>query len=381
MRDILGFLEKAAEKTGFDRQVYNLNNVPTDPSNITVIPYFGELKGLFVLSSLLLHRFKEQERPSKYLIMCSWPGFGDLFPYVDEYWSIQSEVHLKKIYPSAIGLDNRNELLGTYFRNLHQYFFEDVIPDSYFKTYYEHGLTDAFWQKFKQVKRFLPTIQASIGLGKEVVKEFAERGGFKVFVYPTFFVNKWHHNRTKVINAPKDFWAALIRRLLKEKFQPVVCKNAFTHDLSSEFSRDCIYFNGNSASKLLTAMRLSSCVLDMFNGTSRFALAARTPFVTVDERQRYMALKEYELDDLCGLYVPKKYIFSSATIIESGGLASWDFDIFNLLMLRLKEFLPTIDKEKLPTTNQSLEVVSYDCVRNKKFKKIGARLLKIPKDD
>jgi hypothetical protein len=110
-------------------------------------------------------------------------------------------------------------------------------------------------------------------------------------------------------------------------------------------------------------------------------LAARTPFLYVDERARYIGLKEYEIDDLCGITIPKKYIFSFSTIIDGGTGASWDFDIFNSIIIKLQDFLPTIDKEKLPPTGQTLENVSYDLVRNKKLKRIGTRLLKMPKDE
>jgi hypothetical protein len=133
--------------------------------------------------------------------------------------------------------------------------------------------------------------------------------------------------------------------------------------------------------KVMAAMRLTGCVLDVFSGISRFALAARTPFICVDDRGRYVGTKEFEIDDLCGFNIPKKYIFSFSTIIDGGNRTTWDFDIFNLLVARLRDFLPLIDREQLPPATYSLENVSYDVVREKKLKRIGARLLKTPKDD
>jgi hypothetical protein len=56
-------------------------------------------------------------------------------------------------------------------------------------------------------------------------------------------------------------------------------------------------------------------------------------------------------------------------------------DIFNLIISRLNEFLPNIDRDALPLTNRSVENVSYDSVRKKKLKRLGTRLLKIPKDE
>lgn len=382
MKDIAGLIAKAAEKTGFQRDFFNADNIPTDAANITVAPFFGDLRSFFILSSLLLHRYKEQDKPSKYHIICGWPGFAALFPYVNEYWSIQSDTHIKKMYPCVSGFSNKSELVSQYYRNLNQYFFEDVLSlDTQFLSYYDRGLTDAFWSKYKQVKRFLPSVPSSALLNKDFNREFMEKGGYKVFIYPAIHINNWHNNQCRFIQAPREFWVALINRLLKEGFLPVICKSFGTYDLSAEFSKNCIYFSDTDISKILTVMRMTGCVLDIFSGISRLALAARTPFVYVDERPRYIGMKEYEIDDLCGIDIPKKYIFSFSTIIDGGAVASWDFDIFNSIIIKLQDFLPTVDKEKLPPTGQSLENVPYDLVRNKKLKRIGTRLLKMPKDE
>ena len=382
MKDIAGLIAKAAEKTGFQRDTFKADNIPTDPSNITVAPFFGDIRSSFILSSLLLHRYKEQDKPSKYLIVCGWPGLSCLFPYVDEYWSIQNDSHAKKLYLNATGFTNKSELVGQYYRNLNQYFFEDVVSlDTQFQPYYDKCLTNDFWGKYKQVKRFLPSVPSSATLSKEFNREFMEKGGYKIFVYPITTVVNWHNNYCRQINVSKDFWIALIKRLLKERYLPVIYKNFNTYDLSAEFSKSCIYFSDVEVSKMLTVMRMTGCVLDIFSGISRFSLAARTPFLCVDERARYVGLKEYEIDDLCGITIPKKYNFSFSTIIEGGTVASWDFDVFNSIIIKLQDFLPIIDKENLPPTGQSLEQVSYDLVRDRKLQRIGTRLLKMPKDE
>src|SRR6516164_960318 len=103
MKDIAGLLAKAAERTGFKREYYKEENIPTDVSNITIAPFFGDIRSIFVLSSLLFHRYKEQDKPSKYLILCSWPGFASLFPSADEYWSLESDIHIKKMLGETVG--------------------------------------------------------------------------------------------------------------------------------------------------------------------------------------------------------------------------------------------------------------------------------------
>ena len=269
MKDIAGLITKAAEKTGFQRDYFNNDNIPTEAANISVAPFFGDIRSFFILSSLLLHRYKEQDKPSKYHIVCGWPGFAALFPYVDEYWSIQSDPYIKKIYPSVSGFSNKNELISQYYRNLNQYFFEEVVPlDTQFLPYYDRGLTDAFWSKYKYVKRFLPSVPSSALFSKDFNRDFIEKGGYKLFLYPVTHINNWHNNSCRLIHAPRNFWVALINRLLKEGFLPVICKGFGTYDLSAEFSRSCIYFSETDISKIMTVMRMTGCVLDVFSGIS-----------------------------------------------------------------------------------------------------------------
>jgi hypothetical protein len=382
MKDIAGLIAKASEKCGFNRDFFKEKNIPTDASEITMVPFFGDIRSLFILSCLLLHRYKEQDKPSKYMILCSWPGFSSLFPYVDEYWSISSDVHIKKMYPNAVGFSNKNELVNQYYRNLNQYFFEDVIDvANTFSVYYNNGLTDEFFKKYKQIKKFLPSIPSSASVGKDFHKDFTNKGGYKVLVYPAAYITNWHNNKERLIKTPKEFWITLINRLLHEKFVPVICKSFCTYDLSVEFNSSCIYFSDTDIGNLLTVMRMTGCVLDIFTGISRLSLMARTPFIGVEERPKFISLKDYELDDLCGINIPKKYIFSFSTIIDGGNVDSWDFDIINSIITKLNEFLPTIDKDQLPSTGNVLETVPYDLVRTRKLKRIGTRLLKIPKDD
>lgn len=143
--EVSNFLIKAAEKTGFVRDFFKEENIPTDSSRITVVPFFGDIRSLFVLSSLLLNRVRNQDRSSKYLIVCSWPGFGCLFPYVDEYWSIQDESVLSQLYSSAKKFKNDSAIASSYYRSLNQHFFEDVIiPSEHFVGIYDNGIEDGF---------------------------------------------------------------------------------------------------------------------------------------------------------------------------------------------------------------------------------------------
>jgi hypothetical protein len=378
MIDVAGFIRKAVDKSGFVRERFNDQNIPTDPSNICVLPFFGDIRSLFILSSLLLNRFRKEERGSKYFILCSWPGFESLFPYVDEYWGIKDQMQVKALYENTNHFENKSSIVSNFYRNLQHYFFEDLIfPEDKFKVYYNAGITDVFWKKYKQVLRFLPSISSSLVLGKDFNRDLMNRGGFKVFIYPTMFANSWRSGGQSSIHVPRDFWSVCIERLIKEGFIPVVYRGFLTYDISTEFTDKCIYVNETDMGKVFASMRTTGCVIDFFSGISKLALAARCPYVMLDERSRYMNLKEYEIDDLCGQMVPKQYIFSFSTIIEKGNRESWEFDLLNCLISRLKSFLPELDRDNLPSTGESEEIVSYNLVRKRKLKKFGTRFIKV----
>jgi hypothetical protein len=378
---VLGSLEKAAEKTGFIREWFNEKNVPTDARNITVVPFFGDMRSLFVLSSLLFKRFCEEEKGSQYVILCSWPGFSSLFPYVGEYWGLKDAATFKRMYADASQFRNKGESASEFYRNLHTYFFEDlVIPYEHFRQVYNRGITNQFWNKYHHVRRSLPGVASSVVLGNEVNKDIALRGGYKVFVLPSTHLQSWHNGDVRHIHLiTKDFWVYLLKRLVEEKFVPVVYWGPLAHDVSPELGSSCVYLKDGDFGHILTAMRATGCVLDLFTGTSRLALAARCPFLMMDERARYSALKEYEIDDLCGSRVPKQYIFSFPTIIENGTPESWEVEVVSGIVSRLNSFLPGLNRDDWPSTGEVTEIVLYETVRKKKAKKIGTRLLKVPK--
>lgn len=376
--DVAGFLQKAADKSGFVRERYDERSIPTDNSNICILPFFGDIRSLFILSSLILRRFREEERGSKYFILASYPGFQHLFPFVDEYWAVQDENILLKLYSNAARFKNKSELTHIYYRSLNQYFFEDVIDIEQFINYYDYGLTNNFWIKYKQVKKYLPSVPSSANLGKNFNKELSSYGGYKVFVYPCIHLSSWKLNDNYQIQTNKLFWLRLIERLIQEKFVPVIYSNYLTYNISNDIQEKCIFTNEKDIGKILSIMRATGFVLDVFSGISRLAIAARCPYLVVDERARYSALKEFEIDDLCGRGLNKQYIFSFPTIID-GSPETWDHSIIDNIICRLHETLPTLDRDEWPSTGEINEIVSYDVVRSKKVKKLGTHLIKIAK--
>ena len=184
MNEITDFIKRAAEKTGFTRDSYNDQKVPTHHSNIMVLPFFGDLRSTLPLSSLVLKRYKELVKGSKYLILASWPGYKGLFPYVDEYWSLSDKSVMSRLYEKSNGFENTGDLATLYYRNLNL-FFEDVIKPEELKNFYSCGITDGFWETFKNIERVLPNVPSSSIVGVDFTKELISRPGFKVFIYPS----------------------------------------------------------------------------------------------------------------------------------------------------------------------------------------------------
>lgn len=377
---VADFLKRASDRNGFRRDRFEEKKIPTDPSGLVIMPFWGDLRSVCVLSSLLLHRYRHESKGSKYFILASWPGFQGCFPYVDEYWSITDEAHLKRFYEQSEGLRNKSDLATVYQRNLNE-FFRDVSDYRDLAVYYNNGLTNAYFERFSETKRFLPFIPSAAILGKEFSRELATKSGYKVFIHPSMFVKQWYAGKAKNVRAKREFWTELVEKLLSRNIVPVVWQNYLSYDISQEFVGRCIFTNERDVVQVLAAMRATGCVLDVFNSLSRLAILARCPFICVDERTRYSNEKEYEIDDLCGIGVPREYIYTFSTIVTGGNPISWNHDIFQLIFHKLENFVPDLDRDTWPSTGETTEVVSYKkLVRTTDAKKLGTRLLKIIRD-
>ena len=144
MNSVADFLKRAADRNGFSRERFEERKIPTDHNNLIVMPFFGDLRSMVVMSSLLLHRYRQEVKNSKYFILASWPGFQGLFPYVDEYWSTNDEAHLKRFYEQSEGLRNKSDMTTIYLRNLNE-FFREVFDCNEIAPYYQNGFTNKFF--------------------------------------------------------------------------------------------------------------------------------------------------------------------------------------------------------------------------------------------
>lgn len=379
MTTVTETLQRAADKGGFHREKYVAANIPTAKENIAVMMLFPDLRSSFISSSLLLKRYREEIKGSKYFILVSWPGFESLYPYADEYWTLKDSSLFKRIYDQTSGLLNKSNLLDTFKRELN-WFFEDVSGAEELTPFYSHGITQGFIDRFRKIKRFLPQVPSATSLDKVTLQQMTHRPGHKVVIYPSLNAYSWNNGFPQWIKTQKKFWVDLAQRIHSEGFVPVVYQNKLTHDISQDVTDECIFLPNHKLSHTLAAMRHCGCVIDVHSGISRFAIAARCPFLAVDERKRFAGTKEYEIDDLCAPEVPKEYIYGFSTILENGDKNVWNVNILDSIMVRLSKFLPDLDRDQWPSTTESEDAVAYASIRKQKAKRLGAKFVKVPKD-
>lgn len=355
MYEIAAFMQNTADKLGFRRESFVEKNLPTTPSNLVIVPFFGDLESTFILSAFLARQLKQV---GKYIVIVSWPGFRGLFPYADEFWSVKDELAVRAMADRVQEFSNLSDVYTSLTRNLIQHF-GNVLTYEQWLTQYDHGF------KSQEIKLFLPNVPAS---------NYAAGVSGNIVVYPVKRMRSWQRGLVQYIDIPVEFWNHLIHRL-KENHNPVVYQNMFTYDVSKTFADQCSYISGQDMSKTLAAIKSVGFLLDMHCGVSRLAIAARTPFLAVDEHVRYLEHKVYEVDDLA-CKTPRQYIFSFAAALLNTTPKDWDLNIVNQLLQRLKVFLPQLDKDALIETNEIYEDVPFSCVRERKLKKMGVSFIK-----
>ena len=375
--DTQSVLKRAAEKCGAVRHRYSDRNVPTSSEDVTILAFFGDRRSSFILSSLLLRRIREELKGSRYFILLSWPGHEGLYPYVDEYWQVEDESSLSRLLAGSLGFGNSSDLYTLIQRGLNQFFFE-VMSDGDILEFYSNGLTKSFFERFKHVKVSFPSIPSTTSLGSEVSRRLGQKES-KVFIQPCSEIFSWHQGAVRKASVPREFWLDLVGRLTGSGFYPVVFSDRFSYDISPETAEKCLHLGNVDIMGAMSAMRSCGCVLDFFGDVSRWALAARTPFLCFEERPKFNHLKEYEINDLCGRKLRKDYIFGFGALISSGDRASWNSNLFDHMLVRLNGIYEGMDRESWPSPAESNEIVPYDSVRKMKSKKMGSRFIRIEK--
>lgn len=367
---ITEYVQRAADKSGFHRESYVEADMPTLLNNITVMPFFGDVRSQFVLSTLLMHRYLSEIKKNRYFILCSWPGMAGMFPYVDEYWGIKDESLLAPLWSKTEGFTNADDKSLVLRRGLREYFSDLVTYDDDMKKYYHTGIGKAYFDEMGEVLLALPALRSlRIDLGKSL----ANINGYKVFLTPSVYARTWNNQRFVSTRLSRNFWIDLCERLLRYGITPVIWQNYGTYDLSTHFTNRCKYVTESNILDILAVIRNCSCTLDIFSDISRYAAIARSPYLSVTDRQKFISLKDYELDDLCVLNKDYQYIFTFPTILDG---SKWS-NLIDGILVRLNEMLPKLNRDKWPPASEYVSIRSYDSVRKRKVKRIGSHFIKL----
>lgn len=368
MSDTSQYLKRAAQRVGFKREHFIEKSIPTEASNIVAVPFYGDLNSTFIFSSLLLRSYKDAN-PDKYIVLCSWPGFQGLFPYVDEYWTIEDESVAKTLAIEANNFYNGANISAEITRSLVEVL--NVVTARDLKRFYNKGFTKDYWNTFGEIKRFLPEVPSANLISADFKVQMENRPGRKIIVYPATRMRSWQQGKSVYLPVSKEFWITVIEKLIQNDYDPVIYQNWFTYDMSRDFLEKCMYLATRSINDTLAAFRYVGCVLDIHTGISRLAIAARCPYLSVTERRIFTEDRDYEVDDLCAQGLLRQYIFSFATQMMIDGPAEWEVTLLNNIMTRLKTFVPTIDMNALPSTTESYFPVSYESVRKRNARRFG----------
>jgi hypothetical protein len=376
--EVSAILKRAADKAGLSRVRYKERDIPTSVEGVVVLPFFGDRRSSFVLSSLLLKRVRDELKGSRYFVLVSWPGWEGMYPYVDEYWHPDDSSVVDRLLKDACGFSNSSSAAALLGKSLNQYFY-DVMSEDDLVPFYDRGITPAFFDRFRHVKVSLPSVPSASSLGKDAHRSLS-RSDYKVFVRTAKRMSSWSSGAPSSAKVPREFWLEVLGSLVSAGMTPVVYNDLACHDLSSEVPAECLRFGSMDALKELSLMRASDCVLDFFGSDSRMALAARCPFLCFDERQRFAEFKEYELNDLCGRSLDREYIFSFAALVEKGGPSVWKSNLIDHMVVRLDAMRSRLDRDSWPAPVESSDIVPYDSVRKRKLKRFGTRFIKVERD-
>lgn len=363
------FLPRVAEKSGFKRDRYTSANIPTDLNEILVIWFWGDWKHQFLFSTVILKNYIKMQN-KKYVIFCSYVGFGYLYPQADEFWSFGNGV--QNIDSNVFfNVGKSNAALISCENNLLRYFPNAIDGGGVVSQYFDNGFTSKFFEDFPAIQYSLPSVSSP---PFEIAKSFSKHVGKKVFIYPCKKVRFIEQGKEYQSLSNDSIWNRLVDNLLNNGYLPVIYQNNMTFDLSKKYANKCQYITETNLSAIIAIMRACDCVLDIFSGISRLALIARVPYLIAEERRKYFLLKDVEIDDTLGCRVPHDVLFFFQDV-KNG---ECDF-VDEMLMSKLKNLMEKSNRDTWQSTSQFEEFVPY--VSRQNNKSIGAYFITVSKLD
>ncbi len=364
--EVSHFLQRAADKLGYNREFFAEKDIPKDTSDIRVLVCLWDVRSLSIFSSLIFNQLRKIE--NKYIIMVGWPGFKALFPNVNEFWSLKSLSEYRALALGASDGSNRSDALLPLVRGLN-YYFEDVQEEAVL-DYFDNGLTERYFREFKNIHKFLPNIQS---LNSQFQSQINNKKKC-VILFPSIKINLWRARVLEKIDISKDFWLYLCKRLLKEGYTPFLYQNQFTYDLSPELTDQCLYMGAEKLEQILAIFNQVGLSIDIFSGISKFALIARCAAIVVDQHLRYVDQKDYQFDSLMQTNQVKN-IYSFPLTASQGDEESWRVGFVDNLLNNLKEIDNSSDVKFL-NTNTIEEEIQFSDLGDFKLNKFSLKMFK-----
>lgn len=364
--DTSHFLQRAADKLGYNREFFVEKDIPKDTSDIRVLVCLWDIKSLSIFSSLIFNHLSKNS--GKYTIIVSWPGFKALFPNVNEFWSLKSLSEYRVLALGAGDGRNTSEAILPLVRGLN-YYFEDVQEEAIL-DYFDNGFTERYFREFKNIYKFLPNIQS---LNSQFQSQINSKKNC-VILFPCIKINLWRAKVLEKIDIPKDFWLYLCKRLLEEGYTPFLYQNQFTYDLSPELTDQCLYMGAEKLEQILSIFNQVGLVIDIFSGISKLASIARCAAIVVDQHLRYVEQKDYQFD----LFIQPsqvKNIYSFPLTASQGDEESWRVGFVDNLLNNLKQ-MDNLNDVKFLDTNTIEEEIQLSNLGGFKSNKFNLRMFK-----
>lgn len=372
-------LDNISKKLNLNRCWYNEGDIPTSSSNICIYCVLGDIKSISINSMILCKRFKDEIKSSKYFIVLSWDGMQSLFPYANEFWSLSKKT-TESSFNKSNGFLNESPAIVQTIRDLNWYF-EDIVNNKEIEEYYKSGIKKSFFEKFKHIKVYKPSISSSSILGNEFNREFSKRENKKIFVYPSKYIKTIQFKEKVNLLVSKDFWVSLCDYLISKDITPVVWICDESYDLSPNFIEKCVYLNTNNIEKVLSLMRICDCTIDIMSGVSKYSLISRSPFICCEDRVVYNEEKDYEINSLCGQGIYFDYFYAFYKNLEDKNKRSWENSIFDVLNNKINNLFTNLNNKDLLSSLENEEIAPYNLVKKLKKLKLGTKFIKVKKEN
>jgi hypothetical protein len=373
MRDVKEYLKDFTRKYSIKREYFEESKIPENFDQLSIFINYSDIRSTCALSSIVLPKYRLENKSSRYFVVIGLPEQKVLYPYVDEYWSFQGDELNKEIFFDSEGIQNNNKKVIEIKRLMNEHF-RDVSSSNDFSSTYNNYLTSNYWKNYKSVRVVLPRIYNMLDYSKSPLAKLYSMTQKKMFIFPSQYAYLNSEDKNKKRKIPKEFYKYIIENLNTQGYGVVCYQNSYSYDMSLilEENENLMIYNNNDFLTMMSMMKRTGFVVDFFSGISRLAAIAQCPFLLLDERKRYVNWREYEFEDVV---CPKIPIFRNFYIVDKF------FDDTDLLVYLANNIINCVNQIDFTKLNHETGTVDrtddYSSVRARVQQKMGFSFLKL----